>query len=166
MLNQGRKLSYQKRLKKTLIQAKTVTDLLFMQEISQLMTLCSKNFQNFDVLPFEVVKGYSQLFESLSKARDAFKEKKAPDSFMISSEKMAEYSVWKLFKESIQEIIDSQTFHGVKLLIPGDRGRVTRQGISYGYDKEGFSSMIADRFADYEKYVENMLKSLQLRFEP
>ena len=38
-----------------LIQGETLIDLLFMKEISQLVTFCSKSFQQFDVLPFYVI---------------------------------------------------------------------------------------------------------------
>ena len=48
-------------LEKLLVQAVTVVDLLFMKEISQVMTFCSKSLQRFDVLPFEVMSDMNKL---------------------------------------------------------------------------------------------------------
>ena len=57
---------------------------------------------------------------------------------------------------------ESQTFSGVKLLVPGERGRVKRSGTTYGYDKEAFKSLIQGCFEMYAKYLENLLESLKL----
>ena len=52
-----------------LVQLHTVIDLLFMAGLSHLITICSKEFQRFDVLPFHVMKMYHKLKNHLHSAR-------------------------------------------------------------------------------------------------
>ena len=63
-------------LEKLLVQAVTVVDLLYMKEISQVMTFCSKSLQRFDVLPFEVMSDMNKLKKRLFDAKEAFSKKK------------------------------------------------------------------------------------------
>ena len=49
-------------------------DLIFMHEISNLMTSCSKEFQRFDVLPFHVLTAYETLNAMPKKAKDSIAE--------------------------------------------------------------------------------------------
>ena len=76
------------------------------------------------------------------------------------------YTVWKFFKSSIETICDSQTFKGIELLVPGDRGRVTRSGKSYAYEKDEFSALVWGRFPHYAEYLTQLLNSLKNRYEP
>ena len=39
---------------------------------------------------------------------------------------LKEYKVWENFNQSISKILDNQTYKNVKLLLPSERGRVTR----------------------------------------
>ena len=55
-------------LEKMLIQAQTVIDLLFMSNLCKLMTICSKLFQRFDVLPFEPYEAFQNLMKNLHQA--------------------------------------------------------------------------------------------------
>ena len=153
-------------LEKLLVQAKTVTDLLFMKEVSQFMTFCSKSFQKFDTLPFEPMHKLSQLKDSLEKAKRSFEDKKVPDSIKIVFPDSHTYTAWSYFKSSVDEICESQTFKGIVLLVPGDRGRVTRSGVQYGYDKEAFCKMVHSRYSHYANYLGELLASLKQRFEP
>ena len=89
-----------------------------------------------------------------------------PQPFTINFEEKGKFTVWELFSTSVREIIDHQSFHGIELLIPGDRGRVTRSGIAYGYDRDAFQSLANERFDKYAKYLDGLLLSLEDRFEP
>ena len=152
-------------LEKMLVQAHTVTDLLFMNELSNIMTLCSKSFQKFDVLPFEPFHAFNNLIKKLEHAKDCFENDRSPSINSTDSNSDTQWN-WGFFKKSVEEICESQTFKGVKLLVPGDRGRVTRSGISYGYDKESFSAMVLTRFRHYAKFLSELIDSLKNRFEP
>ena len=50
--------------------------------------------------------------------------------------------------------------------MPGDRGRVTLSGIKYGYEKDAFSALVKSRYPKYTKYIQDVLDSIQRRFEP
>ena len=153
-------------LEKLLVQAKTVTDLLFMNEVSQLMTFCSKSFQRFDNLPFETLHAYEHLCSHLLQAQKSFEKQKIPDTVKIMHPNSKVHNLWELFKTSVQTICDSQTFKGIPLLVPGDRGRVTRSGKAYGYQKEEFSALVLGRFKHYGDYLGKLLHSLKIRYEP
>ncbi|MCP3848896.1 MAG: hypothetical protein GY694_01470, partial [Gammaproteobacteria bacterium] len=70
------------------------------------------------------------------------------------------------FNVSVKQLCEKQTFHGVQLLVPGDRGRVTRSGTKYGYEKDTFSALVKSRYTKYTKYIQDVLDSMQRRFEP
>ena len=55
-----------------LVQLELVVDLLFMMDLSHLLTFISKEFQRFDVLPFYAMKMYWELKHHLNVARDSF----------------------------------------------------------------------------------------------
>ena len=149
-------------LEKQLLQAVTVTDMLFMKEMSHIMTLCSKSLQRFDVLPFVVINDINRLKQRLNDAKKSFELGKQPDVFVITND----YKVWDFFNISSNQICENQTFHGVQLLVPGDRGRVTRSGSQYGYEKDVFSALIKSRYPKYTKYIQDVLDSIRRRFEP
>ena len=116
--------------------SKTVMYLLFMYEISQLMTLCSKQFQRFDVLPFEAMHAFNCLIKNLHVARESFLGKKPPKTIKIVFPSSKTLNCWEFFQLSTNKICESQTFKEAPLLLPGERGRVTRSGTVYdGYDK-------------------------------
>ena len=148
-------------LEKLLVQAKTVCDLLFMNEVSQLMTFCSKSFQKFDTLPFETMHAYEHLTHHLIQAKESLSKLTAPKPIKIIFPNSQTYTVWELFGTSIRGICNTQTFHDVSLLVPGDRGRVTRSGQPYGYGKDAFTALVHSRFQKYEKYLVELLASLR-----
>ena len=55
-----------------LAQATTIIDLLFMKEISQIMTICSKSLQRFDVLPFEAMADIHAFKTNIHSAKESF----------------------------------------------------------------------------------------------
>ena len=61
-----------------LVQVGTVMDLLFMHEISNLMIICSKVFQCFDVLPYHVLTAYEDLITHLTEAKSSIANSEAP----------------------------------------------------------------------------------------
>ena len=76
------------------------------------------------------------------------------------------YDVCKFSKENLNEIISSQKFKGIKLLVPSERGRVTRSGTNFSGDKDAYKTLIYGRFNKYVKYLEIVLADLIDRFEP
>lgn len=144
-----------------LVQAETVTDLVFMKELSQLITFSSKSLQKFDVLPFEIMKIINCLKKDLQDAKDAFEKDEIPSTTAVQ-----DYKLWSFFKSFIQTLLEFQTFKDVPLLVPGDRGRVTRSGNKYGYDSPTFSALIKNRYSKYAKLLGDILDCLQRRFEP
>ena len=148
-------------LEKQLAQATTVIDLLFMKEISQLMTICSKSLQRFDVLPFEAIADIDALKTKIHIAKEAFENNKIPNVIDLN-----DYKLWDFFNSSIQNICENQKFQGVELLVAGDRGRVTRSDAKHSYDKDNFGALVRSRYPKYAKYLHDIFDSLKRRFEP
>ena len=71
-------------LEKLLLQAKTVTDMFFINEVSQLITFCSKSFQKFDAFPFETVHSYEHLCNYLLQAKRSFEKQKMPEAVKVT----------------------------------------------------------------------------------
>ena len=84
-------------LEKMLIQVEMLTDLLFMKEIGQLVTFCSKHFQKFDVLPFYVISVLSDLKCNIIHAKLSFEKSGCPDLVKISFQNCPDYVVWDIF---------------------------------------------------------------------
>ena len=67
-----------------LIQAQTFIDLLFKSDLCKLMTICSKLFQRFDVLPFEPYEAFQNLMKNLHQAKASFEKESVPNLVKIS----------------------------------------------------------------------------------
>ena len=54
------------------------------------------------------------------------------------------------------------------MLVPADRGRVTRSSsqLQYGYEPDSFGALIKSRYALYAKLLDAILDALKRRFEP
>lgn len=158
-------------LENSLLQIQLVVDLLFMSELSHLLTITSKEFQRFDVLPFHTMHKYILLKKHLYAARESFVEQKPPVVINFKkSDHFQAYSVWKKFNYNIQIIIETQEFDNVKLLTSSERGRATRSRVrsyhSNGYNKEDFKSIVNHRYKLYVAYLDSLIGNLKTRFEP
>ena len=90
-----------------LVQAELVINLLFMQDFSYLVAICSKELQRFDVLPHYAMDVYNKLKKQLQHGKESFQIGQTPSVFSIKKgNDTKEYNVWGNFKESIQKIID------------------------------------------------------------
>ena len=141
-----------------------VLDLIFMREISHLMTMFSTSVQTFDVLPFHSMNQFEKLKENLSVAMEKFKLSQFPDTITLESRgNKKKYSLWSDFSKCIEMIRSDQSFYGFLLLLPNDRGRVLRSSVT---DLVGFDAHIKSRFSMYGKYLEHLLFFLHSRFLP
>ena len=151
-------------LQNFLVQLQLVADLLFMADLSHLLTITSKEFQRFDVLSFHAMNKYFKLKNYLHSARTSFVELNSPSVIHFKKSYFHQaYSVWKSFGEHINTIISTQTFENVKLLTRSERGRVTRSQIraSLGIEKEDFRSIINQKFKMYVTYIDSVIGHLQ-----
>ena len=76
------------------------------------------------------------------------------------------YPVWKFFKTTIYETCEFQSFKGIALLVPGNRGHITCSGISYSCNKVAFTAMAQSKLKKYTKYLSKLIDSLNTCFEP
>ena len=114
---------------KPLTQTTFIVSLLFMREMSHLMTRYSKSSQKFDVLPFHGMNLYKQIIEKLLKARDDLNCGRCPEVEILEpTSHHKSFQLWHDFKECTEKILAKETFHGLKLLLPSGRGRVMRTG--------------------------------------
>ena len=112
-------------LQNLLVQLEIVVDLLFMKDLSHLLTYSSKEFQRFDVLSFYAMNIYFNLKQQLHSARSSFESHKVPEPIHLHKNEYSDgYSVWKVFGDNIKLIIKSQTYENVKLVCRSERGRV------------------------------------------
>ena len=116
-----------------------------MKEISQLMTICSKSLQRFDVLPFEAIADIDALKTKIHIAKEAFENNKIPNVIDLNDYKLGDF-----FNSSIQNVYEHQTFQGVELLVTGARGRVTRSGAKHNYDKNIFGALVRSRYPNMQ----------------
>ena len=103
---------------------------------------------------------------NLHQAKNSFSSGRIPDNVNVTNTQNQTYNVWGTFKQCVTEIIESQTFHGIRLLVPSERGRVTRSGTVFGCDKAAFKAIINNRFNAYGIYLQTLISELQNRFEP
>lgn len=150
-----------------LVQLELVVNLLFMADISHLITFCSKEFQRFDVLPFHAMNMYFELKQNLHLARNSFCSSTVPRPIHLhKTEHQNSYSVWQSFGNCVNLIIETQAFQNVRLLVRTERGRVTRSGTIFCSDKEGFRSIILQKYKNYMTYIDSLIRYLEQYFEP
>ena len=103
--------------------------------------------------------------KQLTSARDSFNLLKIPETVELEkTEHHKEHVVWQKLENSVKAIKDCKSFKNVRLLLPSERGRVTRS--SFGCDEEGFEGIIIQKFKGYRVYLDLLLSELQNRFEP
>ena len=93
----------------------------------------------------------NHLKRNLYEAKQAFEKNEIPVVI-----KILEYKLWDSFKKSVEILCDRQTFHGIPLLAPGDRGRITRSGSKYEYDKEAFSALVKSCYLKHAKFLKGI----------
>ena len=102
--------------------------LVFMYEISQIITKTEKDCQTTDMFPPERKRRMELLRSRLQNAHNSFKDGKIPDSFDIIQSRGpgSVWKAWDLLKKRIDEISTKKEFYGVPLLIDNSQGRQTR----------------------------------------
>ena len=111
----------------------------------------------------------NRLKSQLNIARDSFNSFKIPEFIHLhQTEQSKSYVVWQALDKGIKSIIESQSFENTSLLLRSERGRVTRSrsGTTFGCDKEGFRSIILQRFKGYRIYLDLVIAELHNRFDP
>ena len=102
-------------LQNLLIQLELVVNLLFMTDLSHLLTFCSKEFQRFNVLPFYAMMQYFKLKENLISAKSSFNLLRLPEPIPLhKTDHNSSYTVWETFGNSLKMITDSQSFQNIK----------------------------------------------------
>ena len=151
-----------------LAQASFVFHLIFIREISHLLTRFSKSSQKFDVLPFYGMTSYEKTIRLLTCARDSFKNNNAPKPEPIEIEtKLSKFYLWEDFNNCTNTIIQDQTFHKFQLLLPSERGRVTRSGSRFGCgDQTSYIDIKTHCFSKFSTYIDVLLFNLACRFIP
>ena len=66
----------------------------------------------------------------------------------------------------MESIIDTQNFQNVRLLVPSEKGRVTRSGAHFVSDRDRFWAIVVQRFKEYRIYLDLLNMELKNRFEP
>ena len=153
-------------LEKMLVQTKTVMDLLFMNEVSQLIT-CAPS--NSNALMFFLLKQcmpstvWSKIFmwqENHSWERNHQKLSKL--FFQVRKPSTA----GNFFNSPQTKFVNPRTSKNIPLLLPGGRERVTRSSTVYRYDKQAYMILVHNRFQKYTYYLGELIDSLKQRFEP
>ena len=137
-----------------------------MKDFSYLVMLCSKELQRFDVLPHYAMNVCKKLKQQLQHGMESFQKGETPSAISIEKgNAVKQYTIWGDFKQNIIKITDDQTYKNVRLLVPSERGRVTRSGTIYGCDK-GYKKFVKVKFKDFAKFLQSFIKELENRFEP
>ena len=81
------------------MQGETVFDLLFMRDLCHLLTYCSKEFQRFDVLPFDPMNVANKVLAYLIASGDSFISGQIPDAIPLRENSVKKtYAAWAKFK--------------------------------------------------------------------
>ena len=127
----------------------------------------SKNSQRFDTQPFFVMNKYKKLMELIFKAREEFKTGNIPKVENLDAvEKQKPFVLWSDFKICIETIIKEQNFKGFPLLLPSERGRMTRSRATYEYASSDFSSLVKCYFLKFGNYIDILVFNLGNRLAP
>ena len=153
-------------LQNHLVQIEFVFDLLFIRDLSHLLTFCSKEFQRFDVMPFYSKAVYEKLKCQLESAQKAFNIRQIPHAICVQGNDQMKTYVWKNFSNGVKSIIESHTFQNVRLLTRSERGRVTRSGNIFGCDRGSYDTILHQKYRSYAIYLLSFIKQLEYRFEP
>ena len=150
---------------KLLAQTTFIVSLLFMREMSHLMTRYSKSSQKFYVLPFHGMNLYKQIIEKLLKARDDLNCGRCPEVEILEpTSHHKSFQLWHDFKECTEKILAEETFHGFKLLLPSERGRVMGSGSIC--EPATYHALMKSCFVKFAKYIDILVFQLQYRFTP
>ena len=153
-------------LQNLLAQYEKVFDLLFMRDISHLLMHSSKEFQRFDVLPFYPMNVGEQLLSALISFAESFTEGVIPEAFPLHLHGNKTCVVWETFKSVTQKILESGEFKGAKLLLPHERGRVTRLAARYGDGDSALQNMFQSKMKVYGEYIHRLVEQFLIRFYP
>ena len=110
---------------------------------------------------------YDILIERLDKANASFKRSEIPSVEPLSEvKKMKSYRLWHDFDICVKNIKNDQTFQGFKLLLPSERGRVTRSGTAFACERDSYKKLIDKSFESSSQYIELLTSKLKCRFTP
>ena len=74
--------------------------------------------------------------------------------------------MWHDFDACVKIIRKDQTFQDFKLLLPSERGRITRSGTVFARERDSYIKLIDKSFESYSNYIELLTSNLQCRFTP
>ena len=90
--------------------------------------------------------------ENLLKAREQLKLGNVPQVERLEpTGKHQSFQLWTDFETGTEKLLSDQTFHGFKLLLPSERGRVTRSESSFGCEPAGYLALVS-KFAETSFY--------------
>ena len=137
--------------------------LVFMYEISQLLTRTQKHCQDQNLLPPERKQKIEAFVANLRAAHSSFLSTEIPETLEVrapQNSEMKPWSTWKFLKEKLQ-VEEKHTFQGVPTLMPGQQGRKTRN-VAHN-DKADIRKIVCPAFA---KFIGSYLSELEKYFFP
>ena len=104
----------------------------------------------------------------LSTAKDSLKTGKFPETeIIIFHSTKKSFHLWENFQSSVTKILETQKFHDFSLLLPAERGRVTRSIAASVRDEfDGCSELVKSCFKKFANYIEVLFFHLHSRFLP
>ena len=152
---------------KRLAQATIILELAFMREISHLLTRFSKSSQKFDVLPFHGMMYYEKVILMLLAAKERIQKGETPVIETINPVgRHKKFQLWFDFSSCAKNAVEMQTFHDFKLLLPSERGRVSRSRTAFARQISDYEDIKTHCFTKFGKYLDNLIYQLQIRFLP
>ena len=105
--------------------------------------------------------------ENLLKAREQLKLGNVPQVEMLEpTGKHQSFQLWSDFKTGTEKLLSDQTFHGFKLLLPSERGRVSRSESSFGCEPAGYLALVKTCFGKFANYIDVLTFNLAHRLVP
>ena len=148
------------------MQVETVFYLLFMWDLSHLLTPCSKEFQRFDALPFHPMNVANKVLDGLIASGDLFIGGKIPDAIPLHEDSNKKtYEVWGKFKCSVNEILETQKGCEITVAI------WKRSSCSSWYQNRKwwmclYRTLFEIKLKVYVKYLHELVNQYVIRFHP
>ena len=74
--------------------------------------------------------------------------------------------MWDTLRNANSDILEKQEFQGIKLLLPSEKGRVTRRGTRIGCDESAYRKLFEQKLIVYGNYLHNLSEQFVFRFHP
>ena len=145
-----------------------IIKLIFLYEISHIVTRTQKQCQDQESLPPERKVKIEQLLSSLRSAQASFSNNQCPATYDVqapesSRKTLPKWPAWKFFKDQVNLISSTPTFKGVPLHFSGEQGRRTR---SINQEESESTNFLPALYLSFSAFLTDYINQIEGYFFP